>query len=105
MFHSLYAIGSQISPEPKSSGIQVMETGTFRLECFQTISGNKFVVVADPQATNLDQLLRKIYEFYADFALKNPFYSLDQPIRCDLFDSAVQTLLEKFDKAGGVVTL
>lgn len=67
-------------------------------------SGNKFVVVADPQATNLDQLLRKIYEFYSDFALKNPFYSLDQPIRCDLFDLAVQTLLEKFDKTG-LVTL
>ena len=25
--------------------------------------------------------LRKVYELYADFALKNPFYSLEMPIR------------------------
>ena len=29
----------------------------------------------------VDQLLDKIYELYADFALKNPFYSLEMPIR------------------------
>ena len=28
-----------------------------------------------------DLFLRKIYELYADFALKNPFYSLEMPIR------------------------
>ena len=28
-----------------------------------------------------DLFLRKIYELYSDFALKNPFYSLEMPIR------------------------
>ncbi len=30
MFHSLYAIGAQLSPSKKSSGIQVLDTATFR---------------------------------------------------------------------------
>ncbi len=64
------------------------------------MTGTKFVVVADPQATNLDQLLKKIYELYSDYALKNPFYSLDMPIRCDLFETSLQNLLEKFDRSG-----
>lgn len=41
----------------------------------------KFMVLADPRQTGIDALLRKIYEIYSDFALKNPFYSLEMPIR------------------------
>lgn len=43
--------------------------------------GIKFVVLADPRQAGIDSLLRKIYEIYSDFALKNPFYSLEMPIR------------------------
>ena len=45
------------------------------------MSGLKFIVIADPKQTGVDVLLRKMYEVYSDFALKNPFYSLDMPIR------------------------
>lgn len=37
--------------------------------------------MADPRQSGIDTLLRKIYEIYSDFALKNPFYSLEMPIR------------------------
>ena len=43
--------------------------------------GIKFIVLADPRQSGIDALLRKIYEIYSDFALKNPFYSLEMPIR------------------------
>lgn len=39
------------------------------------------MVLADPKQTGMENLLKKIYELYADFALKNPFYSLEMPIR------------------------
>jgi hypothetical protein len=29
----------------------------------------------------MDVFLKRLYEIYADFALKNPFYSLDMPVR------------------------
>ncbi len=50
-------------------------------------AGIKFIVLADPRQSGIDALLRKIYEIYSDFALKNPFYSLEMPIRCVLFSS------------------
>ncbi len=28
----------------------------------------------------------RVYNLYADYVLKNPFYELDMPIRCELFD-------------------
>lgn len=46
-----------------------------------SLSGIKFIVLADPRQSGIDALLRKIYEVYSDFALKNPFYSLEMPIR------------------------
>jgi hypothetical protein len=39
MFYPLYAIASQISPEPHSSGIQTLEAETFKLHCLQTLTG------------------------------------------------------------------
>lgn len=43
MFYPLFAIASQLSPEPKSSGIEILEADTFKLHCFQTLTGNLFV--------------------------------------------------------------
>lgn len=88
MFHSLYAIaalqigGSKKDQRMKSSGIEMVETNNFRLNCFQTMTGVKFLIVSDLTVpANKDLLLKKIYELYTDYALKNPFYSLDMPIR------------------------
>uniref|UniRef100_A0A5S6R5K3 Trafficking protein particle complex subunit n=1 Tax=Trichuris muris TaxID=70415 RepID=A0A5S6R5K3_TRIMR len=100
MFHSFYAISAQLSPVPNSGGIQTLESTTYRLQCFQTLTGNKFLAVADPACPSLDQLLHKLHELYSDYALKNPFYSLDMPIRCDLFDQAVQQVVERFERSG-----
>lgn len=39
MFYPLFAIASQLSPEVKSSGIEILEADTFKLHCFQTLTG------------------------------------------------------------------
>uniref|UniRef100_A0A182Y069 Trafficking protein particle complex subunit n=1 Tax=Anopheles stephensi TaxID=30069 RepID=A0A182Y069_ANOST len=104
MFYPLFAIASQLSPEPKSSGIEVLEADTFRLHCFQTLTGVKFMIFAETVQPGIDVLLRRIYELYADYVLKNPFYSLEMPIRCELFDTNLQTLLDQVEK-GGVASI
>lgn len=38
----LFAIGSQLSPEVGSSGIEMLETDVFKLHCFQTLTGQCF---------------------------------------------------------------
>eukprot|EP00128_Syssomonas_multiformis_P003910 Colp12_sorted_trinity150504_noHs@17410 len=115
---SLYAITSKVSPENKSSGIEVLETDTFRLQCFQTLTGTanftlvdiffqhsddtpnkigtKFFVIAAPEDKGLDSVLKQINELYADFVLKNPFYSLEMPIRIDLFDQTLSKLINDY---------
>ncbi|OQV22212.1 Trafficking protein particle complex subunit 4 [Hypsibius exemplaris] len=99
-FHSLYAISAQLSPEQNSSGILSMDTDVFRLHCMQTITGTKFIVLTDLRQDGTDGLLRKLYQIYADYALKNPFYLLEMPVRFDLFDQNVQAAVEQADKSG-----
>ncbi|XP_015117331.1 trafficking protein particle complex subunit 4 [Diachasma alloeum] len=100
MFYPLFAIASQLSPEPRSSGIEVLEADTFRLYCYQTLTGVKFMVVAEPSQPGMEILTKRVYELYADYALKNPFYSLEMPIRCELFETNLVTLLETVEKSG-----
>jgi len=58
------------------------------------------MVVSEPNQAGMELLLKRIYELYADYALKNPFYSLEMPIRCELFDINLQGLLEQVEKTG-----
>ena len=84
-FHGLHAIAAQIAPVV-SAGIEKLQTDTLKLQCFQSLTGVKFVITATTDTTDLDILLRSIYEIYADYVLKNPFYEMEMPIRCELFN-------------------
>ncbi|WKX98289.1 hypothetical protein Q1695_013733 [Nippostrongylus brasiliensis] len=106
MFHSLFTIAVQLSPAARSSGIEVMETTQFRLSCLQSRTGVKFVIVTAPSAPiPIESLLNKLYELYADYALKNPFYAIDMPIRCSKFEEGLKALLERVDKNSTSVTI
>ncbi|KAF9411702.1 hypothetical protein HW555_009568 [Spodoptera exigua] len=100
MFYPLFALASQLSPVPKCSGIESLTADTFKLSCFQTLTGVKFIIVTDPSMQGAEVVLKRIYELYSDYALKNPFYSLEMPIRCELFDTSLHTLLELVEKSG-----
>jgi Sybindin-like family len=70
-------------------------------------------VTVRPGSRFVDEFLRKVYEFYADYVLKvscgaplvpalpgqppcvwvflqNAFYETDMPIRCEKFDTAIE---------------
>lgn len=58
-------------------------------------AGTKFFVVAEPGTQNMDSLLKHIYEQYTDYVLKNPFYEMEMPIRCELFDVNLSQAVQK----------
>ena len=91
VWHSLHAISrtNSVSPVRKSSGIELLETSTFDLHCFETKTGIKFMVCSMKKAIGVERLLRRVYDVYADFAMKNPFYELEQPIQAELFEERV----------------
>lgn len=82
--------------EPVSIKKYILSVFLFLSHCV----GVKFMVVSETTQTGVDVLLKRIYELYADYVLKNPFYSLEMPIRCELFDTNLQALLEQMEKGG-----
>lgn len=57
--------------------------------------GTKFFVICEPGAPYMELLLKMIYELYTDYVLKNPFYEMEMPIRCELFDLNLSQSLQK----------
>ncbi|KAL7754473.1 hypothetical protein RI367_000454 [Sorochytrium milnesiophthora] len=86
-FHGIHAITSRISPVPHSSGIELLETDAFKMACFQTLTGTKFLITAEPTQQNMEQVTRRIYEVYSDYVMKNPFHTPEMPIRSEGFDA------------------
>ncbi len=43
--------------------------------------GLSFIALAEPAQQGVPDLLRKAHALYADYALKNPFYAIDMPIK------------------------
>ncbi|XP_048497762.1 uncharacterized protein LOC104890672 isoform X2 [Beta vulgaris subsp. vulgaris] len=68
LWHSMHAISQQLSPVSGCFGIELLEADTFDLHCFQSLT---------------------------DYVLKNPFYEMEMPIRCELFDINLAQAVQK----------
>ena len=103
---------------PGSSGIELVETETFKLHCFQTVTGKsiylpinsvfsnvyanytgtKFLLFVEPTQSNGDYVLKRVYELFVDYVLKNPFYAPENPIvRVTRWEASLKQLIEKVD--------
>ncbi|KAG0668115.1 hypothetical protein C6P41_002924 [Kluyveromyces marxianus] len=77
-----------------------MVTDDFSMFVFQSLTGLKFVLVStnnfrsNTSVSIAENLLRKVYCVYSDYVMKDPFYSLDMPIRSELFESKVKELID-----------
>lgn len=96
---SVHAITKSLTPSSlgipsnQRTGVEVLESSRFRLTCFQTFTGTKFLLFTEPHQPNVDVIIRKVYELYADYVIKNPFYQLEMPIRCEAFDRHLLTYM------------
>lgn len=89
--------GKAGSANSNRTGLQKIETDMFNLYIFQTVGGLKFIMITAPNVANsetvTDELFRHLYILYSDYVMKDPFYSLDMPIKSSLFDGRVKQLL------------
>ncbi len=56
-------------PEPHS-GLEVLESENFRLQCFNTMTGTKFLLFTDTTQANVDLTIRRIYDMYSDYVMR-----------------------------------
>jgi trafficking protein particle complex subunit 4 len=105
-FHGVHAITRSLVPPAlnppasitgfpnKAGGLEVLESSHFRLYCFQTQTGTKFLLMTEPGQPNVENIVKRVYELYADYVMKNPFYTVEMPIRCQKFEAALDTYVK-----------
>lgn len=100
IWFSLHTISSQLSPVlGPCRGLKRLYADTFDLHCLKTMSGTMFFIVADASSPSgagdaaADAILQKVHAAYADYVMKNPFYEVEMPIRCELFDAALTAVI------------
>ena len=83
------------TPEPTlpTSGIEVLESSFFRLTVLQTLTGVKFLLFTSPSMEGTDTLMRGVYERYADYVCKNPFWQVEMPIRVEAWERSLNAWL------------
>lgn len=113
---SLINTGKSQNSDSNKSGLQSIETDFFNLYIFQTLTGLKFIIVTSPnpvvhnlqpieslgtssrgelskQCTLVNDIYNQLYVLYSDYVMKDPFYSLDMPIKSSLFEMKVKELM------------
>ncbi|DBA93280.1 hypothetical protein WJX79_007159 [Trebouxia sp. C0005] len=104
IWHSLHAISSQLSPVQGCTGIELLIADTFDLHCFQTLTGTKFLLVVEPGTPEVEDFLKStLYDLYTDYVLKNPFYEVEMPVRCELFDVNLFQVIGTVHRRWGVI--
>lgn len=109
---TIVSTGKAQLPNSNRLGLQSIDTDFFSLYVFQTLTGVKFVIVTTPvkseestsvgsragqgdmskQFATVSDLYKQLYVYYSDFVMKDPFYSLDMPIKSSLFENKVKWL-------------
>lgn len=88
---------------PVANGISCLESKSFRLQCFQSLTGLKFLLIASVSfgSNALEKVLQAVYLVYTDHVLKNPFYELEMPIRIEQFETHLARVIAQAIPGGG----
>lgn len=107
-FHGISGIAAQLTPAQlcgrspldfiRPRGITAVEAQKFKLYCFNTPTGLKFLLIVTPNLApqTAENLCKKTYELFCDYVLKNPFYDTDMPVRCAAFEKEIKKLFADY---------
>jgi trafficking protein particle complex subunit 4 len=67
------------------------------LQVFQTLTGIKFLLFVAPGTRQPHEMLKAVYELYADYAMKNPYYELEQRIKSESLREMLKRKVAEFE--------
>ena len=69
------------------------------VQVFQTLTGLKFLLFVAPGTKNAHEVLQRVYELYADYVMKDPFYPMDMRIKSETFKDVLTRTMMLFEGA------
>jgi len=71
-----------IISESSDGGFHFYRTNTYKLHYFESASMVKFILITDENTGDMKEFLKKVYEYYTNFVIKNPLFELNSTIDC-----------------------
>ncbi|AOA61982.1 Trafficking protein particle complex subunit 23 [Komagataella phaffii CBS 7435] len=92
----LYPIQENQTGNQNQTGLFQVETEKFNLFIYQTLTGLKIISIVQKGVSQetATRFMANVHSIYSDYVMKNPFYTLDMPIKCQLFSNKVLLLSE-----------
>lgn len=86
-------VGGGINIHSNKTGLRCVKTEKFNMFVHQTVTGVKIIILTstDVNEYQIANFQITIHKLYSDYVMKNPFYSLDMPIRIKLFDDKISS--------------
>nr|CAD7608147.1 unnamed protein product [Timema genevievae] len=96
MLFSIKSFVNKISPLDTKDGFLCYKTSKYSLHFFETPSSIKFVLTTDVGAQNVREFLQQIYsQIYVEYAVKNPVWQNNKPIKSELFKSKLDAFVKQ----------
>ncbi|KAG0672010.1 hypothetical protein C6P42_003344 [Pichia californica] len=88
-----------ININSNKTGLRSVQTEKFNMFIYQTVTGIKIIILTsiDLNEYQISNFQIIIYKLYSDYVMKNPFYSLDMPIRIKLFDDKIMSAVINYN--------
>lgn len=67
------------------------------VQVFQALTGIKFVLFVAPGTRQPREVLQAVYELYADYAMKDPYYELEQRIKSATLQAMLRRRIAAFE--------
>ena len=78
-----------------TAGMKHLNSDNIDIYIYNSPTNILFCMITDKEVNNHEEILKSIYQIYATYALKNPFYESDTPIRNNYkFDDKLNKLFK-----------
>ena len=67
------------------------------VQVFQTLTGIKFLLFVAPGTRQTSEILQAVYELYADYVMKDPYYELEQRIKSETLKDMLRKKVADFE--------
>lgn len=67
------------------------------VQVLQTLTGVKFLLFVACGTKRSREMLKAIYEIYADYVMKDPYYELEQRIKSEALKDALRRKVAEFE--------
>eukprot|EP01095_Lingulamoeba_sp_RSL-Kostka_P002319 TRINITY_DN13172_c0_g1_i1.p1 TRINITY_DN13172_c0_g1~~TRINITY_DN13172_c0_g1_i1.p1 ORF type:complete len:147 (+),score=23.87 TRINITY_DN13172_c0_g1_i1:186-626(+) len=89
--YSLKQFIKKTSPKPSDGSFNYFFTNSYKAHYYETPTMTKFILLTDKNTGDMQEVLKDVYIYYVEYVVKNPLYTMNDPIESELFNDKIDS--------------